>query len=89
MYLKTIIPVMALLILTLAITGALEYFDLMSGRLFYYIHPFSGFVLFGLVVLHVGLNWGWIRAQYGGRRPVAKVGPQTGEDGGEQDRRAA
>ena len=51
------------------LTGIVLFFDLfvMQAKLFMamaQIHKYNGIILTALVILHLVLNWGWIRSQF-------------------------
>ena len=63
--LKIINPLLGLFFLNQALTGifADEIFS-RNPRAFEILHEGGGYVLIGLVVLHLVLNWNWIKASY-------------------------
>lgn len=58
--LKILNPVLAVLVLLQAVTGVLH--DLIPRRLFEIIHPVDGILLTLCAILHLSLNWNWIKA---------------------------
>ena len=51
------------------LTGVVLFFDLfvMRSKLFMaivQIHKYNGLIFTALVILHLALNWGWIRSQF-------------------------
>ncbi|HOO76316.1 MAG TPA: DUF4405 domain-containing protein [bacterium] len=68
--LKVLNPLLALVFLTQILSGVFhEYLD---HDVFEVVHETGGIVLAGLVVLHVGLNWNWVKATFfGKKRPPA------------------
>ncbi len=65
--LRKLIPVLALSSLVQAVTGAIflsapDDFSSPSAGPLYYVHRINGALLVVLIVVHVVLNWGWIRA---------------------------
>jgi hypothetical protein len=45
-----------------ATTGLLA--DVMNEKVFEVIHPVGGVILVILGLIHLGLNWGWVRSVY-------------------------
>ena len=50
-------------------TGIILFFDLFTGKaklfeMIIRIHRYNGFILALLVVIHLILNWGWIKMQF-------------------------
>ena len=50
-------------------TGIVLFFDLFTGRpklfeMITQIHRYNGVVLAALVIVHLLLNWGWMKAQF-------------------------
>jgi heme A synthase len=60
--LKIINPILFLLIISQAVTGLLHL--KLSPETFETIHEGGGIVLVGLVIVHLILNFNWIRASY-------------------------
>lgn len=60
--LKFINVVIAVLILNQATTAALS--DLMGHEAFETLHATGGFLLFLGVIIHVILNWGWVKSTF-------------------------
>ena len=55
------------------LTGIILFFDLfvMNGALFKLmieVHKYNGLIITVLIVVHLMLNWGWIRSQFFRRR---------------------
>ena len=63
--LKIVNLVLAILVITQASSGLLH--DQLPHEAFEVIHVFGGLVLVGAIVLHVILNFGWVRSAL--RRP--------------------
>ena len=60
--LKILNPILAVLIVTQALSGLLA--DHLSHEVFEFIHIGGGITLVTAVVLHVIFNWAWIRNAY-------------------------
>jgi hypothetical protein len=60
--LKIINPIIGLLMLNQIITGMLGF--KLPHEAFEIFHKGGGFILAGLVVVHLLLNWSWIKANY-------------------------
>jgi len=60
--LKIINPILLVLIISQAVTGLLH--TKLSPETFETIHEGGGIVLVGLVIVHLILNFNWIRASY-------------------------
>jgi hypothetical protein len=60
--LKVLNPIIALLILNQVFSALLH--GALSNKLFEKIHETGGFLLFIGVVIHLFLNWGWVKATY-------------------------
>ena len=65
--LKIVNPLLGLFIINQALTGTFHLY--LSNRVFRFLHEWSGLALFVLSILHVVLNWGWIKAQFLQQRP--------------------
>lgn len=61
-YLKIVNPLLGLLVINQAVTGIFHLY--LSNRAFTILHEWNGFVLSAMVVVHVALNWSWVRAQF-------------------------
>ena len=64
--LKIVNPLLGLLIINQALTGIFHLY--LSNRAFTILHEWGGYVLVTMVIVHVVLNWGWVRAQFLRRR---------------------
>ena len=67
--LKITNPFLFISMLAQVCTGIILFFDLFTGRprlfeMIAQIHRYNGVVLAALVVVHLLLNWGWIKAQF-------------------------
>jgi len=69
--LKVVNPLMGVLLLNQFLTGTFH-LDL-SDYMFTFVHEWSGYVLFCLGIVHLALNWGWVKAQFLQRRRSAKT----------------
>lgn len=63
--LKIINPVMFLLVLYQGITGFLRYSMYEHFRA---VHPVAGGILITLALVHLALNWPWVKANYSGKK---------------------
>ena len=63
-WLKIINPMLALLVLLQAVTGFNA--ERIEGETFEALHVGGGLLLILLSIIHVVLNWEWIRANYFG-----------------------
>ncbi len=59
---KILTPILFVMIINQLVTALLS--DKMSARTFEIIHQDAGYVLVGLVLVHVLLNFTWIKASY-------------------------
>ena len=68
--LKILNPILAILLLNQALTGLLS--DSLSGEAFEVLHEGGGvaFVIGGL--LHLVLNWNWVKANFFKHSPTAR-----------------
>jgi hypothetical protein len=62
-------PVLAVLLLNQAVTGVLH--DVMSKDAYEFFHEGGGILLVIGVLLHVLLNWSWVKANF--KRKAPKV----------------
>lgn len=60
--LKIINPVLAVLILNQVCTGIFN--DLLPHEVFEFMHEGGGILLFLTILLHVCLNWGWVKVNF-------------------------
>lgn len=65
-WLRATIPIQGALLLSQLITGLNA--DDIPYRVYEIVHTLTGILLVILVAIHLALNWGWVRKQYGGRR---------------------
>ena len=65
---KIIIPIMLILLIIQAVSGMLH--ERLVGELFEHIHVPVGLLLLVLGIVHLALNWHWVKANYG--KPAAK-----------------
>jgi hypothetical protein len=66
--LKILNPLLGVLIANQVATGLLR--DALPEEAFEMLHEWTGFLLAAAAVLHVILNWNWVRANFS-RRPSA------------------
>ncbi len=66
--LKILNPVMFLVFLSVAAGGAAKLMDAVDYMTFKQFHPVAGVTLVVLAVLHIILNWPWVRQQLGRKR---------------------
>ena len=64
--LKVVNPLLGLLIINQFLTGTFHLY--LSNRTFNVLHEWSGWALLILSIVHVVLNWGWIKVQLLRRR---------------------
>ena len=69
--LKILNPILGVLLVSQVLTGALR--EAMSHEVFEILHQAAGFVFAGTVLLHVGLNWNWVKANFFKRAPTARM----------------
>lgn len=60
--LKIVNPLLGLLIINQALTGMFHLY--LSNSAFKILHEWGGFVLSAMVIVHVVLNWSWVKAQF-------------------------
>lgn len=65
-FLKVLNPIIALLILNQVFTALLH--GVLSKELFEKVHETGGFLLFLGVVIHLLLNWSWVKTTYLAKR---------------------
>ena len=66
--LKILNPILALLFINQATTGLLA--DELPREAFEILHEGGGYCLIAAVVLHVVLNWNWVKATFFRKKPV-------------------
>ena len=66
--LKILNPILALLFLNQAATGLLA--DELPREAFEILHEGGAYLLIAGVVLHVFLNWNWVKATFFPKKPV-------------------
>jgi hypothetical protein len=69
--LKIVNPLLAVLVANQILTGLFG--RSLSREGFEILHKDGGFVLAGVAVLHLILNWNWVKANFFKRAPVAKA----------------
>ncbi len=60
--LKILNPILGILFVNQMLSALLH--DVMSHEVFEILHEGAGYALIGAVVLHVILNWNWIKANF-------------------------
>jgi len=60
--LKIVNPLLGVLIVNQALTGLFHLY--VSKSAFEVLHEKGGLLLLGMVILHVVLNWNWVKAQF-------------------------
>jgi len=60
--LKIVNPLLGLFMITQALTGTFHLY--LSERAFKMLHEWNGLVLLSLSIVHVVLNWSWIKTQF-------------------------
>jgi hypothetical protein len=60
--LKILNPILAVLVLNQLLLGLLN--DALSDEVFELFHGGGGFLLVMGVIVHLGLNWGWVRVTF-------------------------
>ncbi len=75
-WLKVSIPVQGLLLLSQLVTGLNV--DRIPDATYRIVHLGGGSLLVALVLIHVGLNWGWVRTQYRRKPAPAPTTPPAG-----------
>ncbi len=68
--LKVINPLLAALLAIQVLTGVFA--DALPREVFEIFHEGTGFALAGVGILHIILNWNWIKANYFGRSATAQ-----------------
>lgn len=68
MVLRIVNPLLFLAFLGVAGAAVGRRAGLVDGDLFRLVHPNAGFAFITLAVLHLVLNWGWVRTAFGGGR---------------------
>ena len=66
--LKIVNPILGVLLLNQVITGLLH--DVLPHEAFEVLHGGGGIVFAIVALLHVMLNWNWIKANFFRKRPV-------------------
>ena len=56
-------PILALLILNMAVTGLIGP-DRIGEERYELVHVYPGYFLVVMIIVHVILNWGWIKTHY-------------------------
>lgn len=69
--LKVVNLLLGLFIVNQFLTGTFHLY--LSNRAFTILHERSGLVLFVLSIVHVVLNWGWVKAQFFRHRKSRKT----------------
>jgi hypothetical protein len=65
-FLKILNPVMAVDFICLAATALLD--DVIPPEIYGRVHPVLGFFLVFCVLVHVVLNWAWIKSNFFGKK---------------------
>jgi hypothetical protein len=67
--LRVVNAVLAVLIVTQAASGLMA--DEMSHEAFEAVHVGGGFLMVGCAIIHLLMNWGWVKANYFKRQKTA------------------
>jgi hypothetical protein len=62
-------PILFILILWMVISGTFH--SQIPYEVFEKAHPFAGYALFLLIILHLVLNWNWVKMNYFKKKPKA------------------
>lgn len=62
--LKIVNPILGLSFFAQAATGLMLFFGIWESEAVAEIHEWNGFAMIALVVIHLWLNWGWVRANF-------------------------
>jgi hypothetical protein len=60
--LKVVNPLLMLLVINQVLAGTFHLY--LSNRAFTILHKWGGFLFAALCIVHVVLNWSWIKAQF-------------------------
>lgn len=72
--LKIINPILGILLVNQALTGIFaDKIFARSPEAFEVLHEGGGYLFAALCVLHVILNWAWVKANFFRKKPVAKA----------------
>ena len=66
--LKVINPIMFLLVLYQGVTG---FFRMSMYEHFKLVHPIAGALLLVFAIVHLSLNWPWVKSQYSSRKKLS------------------
>jgi hypothetical protein len=69
--LKMLNPVLGILLLWQVGTGVFR--ELLGYEVFKVVHPLTGFLLLGLVILHIIFNWDWVKFNYFRKRKARQA----------------
>lgn len=69
--LKIVNPLLGLLIINQTFTGMFHLY--LSNLAYTILHEWGGFVLSAMVIVHVVLNWSWIKTQFRQHRRSRKI----------------
>jgi len=69
--LKIVNPILGVLLLNQVLTGLLH--DVLPHKVFEVLHEGGGIVFAIVAVLHVILNWNWIKANFFRKPPTTKT----------------
>jgi uncharacterized membrane protein len=61
--LKVVNPLLFFVFIVQAFTGILMFLE-KDTELCSEIHEYNGLVMIGLIIIHITLNWGWIKATF-------------------------
>lgn len=71
--LKIINPILGVLVINQALTGIFaDKIFALNPKAFEILHEGGGYLLVALCILHVILNWAWIKANFFRRKPAVK-----------------
>jgi hypothetical protein len=60
-WLVLINPIIAVLVVSQAVTGLNLFFDFLDEKTFVALHAVGGYLLLVLVSIHLGINWFWVK----------------------------
>jgi len=75
--LKIVNPLLLLLVLTQGVTGMFRDQLGLDEAKFELFHVYTGLLLVALALVHLALNWSWIKSQFGRKHPKAPQSPST------------
>jgi hypothetical protein len=78
-------PLIAIMMLSQSVTALNYYFAFLDRKTFLTLHLYGGYILSGLVLIHLIINWFWVKNTFIKKKKAAKKPPQKKQENPSQE----